>query len=346
MRNVMLVGTAVTRPGSVGTLYRLRPGGEWDTLSGIPLDAAVQAITPHPTREDWVYAATRKGLYRSTDGAETWQRLAVTDDAGVQFWSVSVSPFDPDVLFAGTAPVGFFRSDDGGDTWRRCGDYFPDRYDLKFGHSRAMRIAFHPTDPKRLYCAAEIQGFYASDDGGASWRPEVSGIEALAQNPRLQNKIETTDLLEGMYDAHSVCTSPAAPDSVFYICRMGIFESSDGCRTMRDLEVGRFAPFTYTRDMRLAAGQPEKVYACFSISSRSEAGALFTSDDLGRTWRRAMPVNARSTVMGFGVHATDAAGVIAVTRGGQVFFTTDGSASWTETQLPADAGDGFCAAIL
>jgi hypothetical protein len=38
--------------------------------------------------------------------------------------------------------------------------------------------------------------------------------------------------------------------------------------------------------------------------------------------------------------------VITVTRGGQVFFTTDGCQSWTEKPLPSSAGDAFCAAML
>lgn len=345
MRKLKLVGTAVTRPGAIGSLYVLREGGDWQLAHGIPADAAVQALTPHPTQPDTVYAAARKGLYRSQDAGETWQRLHVTDD-DVQFWSLAIHPQNPELLFAGTAPVGFHRSEDGGETWQRCGEPFADRYDLKFGHSRAMRVAFHPTDAQVMYCAAEINGFYLSEDGGRSWRAEVRGIEALAQQPRWQNKLETDDPFEGMYDAHSVCTSPAAPNSVFYICRLGVFESSDRGRTFRDLEVGRFAPFTYTRDMRLAAGRPRQAYACFSISSRSEAGALYGTVDLGQSWSRVMPVDARSTVMGFGVHATDPDGVIAVTRGGQVFFTTDGCRTWDEKQLPADAGDAFCGAIL
>jgi photosystem II stability/assembly factor-like uncharacterized protein len=345
MRNVVLVGTAVTRPNSVGTLFRLDPGGDWNTVEGIPPDASVQAITPHPERDNVVYAAARKGIYRSTDSGQTWQRLKVTDD-DVQFWSLAVHPKNPEVLVAGSAPVGFYRSDDGGGTWRRCGPHHPDRYNLRFGHSRAMRVAFSPADPRVLYCAGEINGFYVSEDGGESWRLEASGLEELVKLPHLKNKIETDDLAEGIYDAHAVCTTPAAPDSVFYVCRMGLFESKDLGRTWRDLEVGKQAPFDYSRDMRIVAGQPRHAYACFSISSRSEAGALFQTEDLGATWRRAMPHDAPSTVMGFGLHVTDPAGGAGVTRAGQVYYSTDASQTWAEKQLPANAGDGFCAAIL
>lgn len=346
MRDTLFVGTAVTRPGAVGTMYRSRGGGDWEIPHGIPEDAAVQAITPHPTRENVVFAATRKGVYRSTDAGQTWHRLEVTEKQ-VQFWSVVVSPHDPDVLFAGTAPVGFYRSTDGGETWKQCGAQHPERFDISFGGSRTMRIAFHPTDPQVLYAASEINGFFLSEDGGESWRAEPEGILALAALPHLKNTELTDDDKEGMFDAHSVCTTPAKPDSVFYICRLGIFESTDRGKTLNDLQVGKFAPFSYTRDCRVVAGKPESMYACFSISSRSEAGALYRTDDIGQTWHRAgPPENAKSTVMGFGVHVSDPGGLVAVTRHGQVFSTVDGATTWREQQLPADAGDAFCGAII
>lgn len=346
MRKVMLVGTASTRPEAVGSMYRLTPGGEWQLADGMPRDCSVQAITPHPTRENLIYAATRKGVYRSNDGGQSWGRLNVTDE-NVQFWTVVVHPHNPDVLFAGSGPVGFYRSDDGGDSWRKCQANHPERFKISFGNSRVMRIAFHPTNPQVMYAVAEINGFLVSEDGGDSWRGVEEGLVALSKQPHLKSKIETDDDAEGMFDAHSVCTTPARPDSLFYICRLGIFESTDKGRTFRDLEVGKFAPFAYTRDCRFVYGQPEKMYACFSISSRSAAGALYGSDDLGETWYRAdSQVDPRSTMMGFGTHVTDPRGVITVTRGGQVFFTTDGCESWTEKQLPAEAGDAFCGAIL
>lgn len=346
MRNSVFVGTAVTRPDAVGTLYRLTDDGVWESVPEIPDDASVQAITPHPSRQDTVLLATRKGLYRSTDAGESWARLDVTDEP-VHFWSVVVSPHDPDVLFAGTSPIGVFRSGDGGDNWQKCQAEIPERFNMTFGSSRAMRIAFHPVDPNVMYAVAEVNGLLISEDGGATWRAEPRGLSELAALPHLQNTELTDDPTEGMFDAHSVCTTPALPDSLFYIGRMGIFESHDRGKTLRDLEVGKSAPFSYTRDCRIAPDNPNKMYACFSISSRSSAGALYYSEDLGKSWQRAdAQVQARSTMMGFGLHVTDPDGIVTVTRGGQIFYTVDGAESWTERQLPSDAGDAFCGAIL
>jgi photosystem II stability/assembly factor-like uncharacterized protein len=345
MEKILFAGTAVTREGAIGSLYRKAPGGDWEKAADIPDSAAVQAIVQHPQRPHTLFAATRKGIYKSEDRGVSW-RLAKAPE-NTQFWSVEVDPRNPDHMFAGTSPVGVVESHDGGNTWAPCEVDNPERFDIRFGSSRVMRLAFHPTNPDVLYGIAEINGFMLSRDGGKTWKAEPQGLLALSELEHLKSRIETSDDAEGMFDAHAITTTSASPDSLFYLCRMGVFESQDLGRTMHDLEVKRFAPFFYCRDLRVVAGQPRKFYACFSIASRSNAGAVYTSDDLGKNWRRADPqVTAQSTIMGINVHGKDAGGVISVTRGGQVFYTFDGAENWTEAQLPADAGDAFCVAMI
>jgi photosystem II stability/assembly factor-like uncharacterized protein len=345
MRGVILVGTAVTRPGAMGSLYRLEAGGAFVRSPDLPADVAVQAITADPTDPDRVYIAARKGLFVSVDAGVSWSQLDAPAD--VQYWSLLVDPQNPDNLFVGTSPVGVLRSHDRGKTWEKCDCDPGERYTITFGSSRMMKLAFHPTNPDNLYGAAEINGFYTSSDGGVTWRRANEGIAKLAEDPKLQNRELTEDETEGMYDAHAVTTTSAKPDAAFYVCRMGIFETGDQGASMRDLEVGRFAPFRYTRDVRVAPHDPKTLYACFSIASRSRAGAMYRSADVGQTWTRADPdMAAKSTIMGFGVHVSEAGGIASVTRHGQVFYTFDDGARWQEAQLPDDAGDAFCAAVL
>jgi photosystem II stability/assembly factor-like uncharacterized protein len=346
MRGIIFAGTAVTRPDSIGTLYRLEHTGTWRTVAGIPPDAGAQAITPHPKQADVVFVATRVGVFKTTDAGLSWSKLNVPSQ-GQQFWSFAIHPRDPSRMFVGCSPVGFYRSQDGGENWLPCRCEHPERFKITFGGSRAMKVAFHPTDPNILYAAAEINGFLVSTDGGESWRAANEGVLQLAHVPALQNTELTDDPTEGMFDAHSVCTTPARPEAAYYGCRMGIFSTTNLGDTFRDLEVRRFAPFRYTRDVRVAADDPRTLYACFSIASRSETGAMYRSNDLGDNWARvdeAMTVS--STIMGFGVHVSDGRGVASATRHGQVFYTLDGCKSWTETRLPTNAGDAFCAAIL
>jgi len=346
MRGIVFAGTAVTRPDSVGSLYRLEPGREWRTVEGIPGDAGVQAITPHPANENVLFTATRKGIFKSEDAGITWSKLDAPTE-GMQYWSVLIHPADDNLMFAGTSPVGICRSDDGGRTWRRARCDHPEHFKMAFGNSRAMRIAAHPTDRNILYAVAEVNGLIVSSDGGETWTGSNEGVAELARDPKHWNRELTDDDTEGMYDAHAICTSAAQPDAAFYSCRMGIFSTTDRGKHMRDHDVGRFAPFRYSRDVRVACDDPRTIYTCFSISSRSNAGAMYRSRDLGETWTRVdASMTVRSTVMGIALHLTDPRGAVSVTRHGQVFYTMDGCETWTEKQLPPIAGDAFCAAML
>lgn len=346
MDRILFAGTAVTREGAIGSLYKLAHGSEWEKIKDIPDDAAVQAIVQHPKSGNIIFAATRKGIYKSEDKGQNWRRISGLPE-NFQFWSIEIDPRDPNHIFAGTSPIGVFESRDCGESWTACQVNHPERFQIRFGASRVMRLAFHPTDEKILYGIAEINGFMLSLDGGKTWNAETGGILELSKRDHLKSRIETDDDAEGMFDAHACTTTPAAPDAIFYLCRMGVFESSDLGKTMHDLEVKKFAPFSYCRDLRVVAGHPEKMYACFSIASRSNAGAVYTTDDLGKNWRRAdSEVNPLSTIMGINVHGKDAGGVISVTRGGQVFYSFDGSQSWHEKQLPFNAGDAFCVAMI
>src|SRR6266702_1949354 len=87
------------------------------------------------------------------------------------------------------------------------------RFMISFGDSRVMRIAFNPANPDVMYAVAEINGFLVSENGGETWRGEPEGLLELAKLAHLKSRIETDDDAEGVFDAHSVCTTPADPDA-------------------------------------------------------------------------------------------------------------------------------------
>jgi photosystem II stability/assembly factor-like uncharacterized protein len=353
MSSTLLVGTAVTRPGAVGTLYRSAGGGDWAPAAGIPLNTGVQAITAHPGQPGTVFAAARDGMYKSTDSGANWNKLNVPSQ-NEQFWSVSVHPRKPEVIFAGVSSVGAYRSDDGGNTWRRVGskDPMPELTDYskapKGVTSRLMRFCFDPANPDLMFAACETNGLIVSEDGGETWRDQSQALIELAdKHDNLKSAIITPNHTEGILDGHAVMMTPAKPGVVFYSCRMGLFSSADKGKSWHNHDIGRFAPFSYCRDLRLALDDPKTFYIPMSIGSRSDAGAFYRSADLGVNWERVdQPVTAKSTIMSMNLHPTDPKRAIYLTRGGQIMWTEDRCASWNEKQLPSDAGDGFCAAIV
>jgi photosystem II stability/assembly factor-like uncharacterized protein len=328
-----------------GGLFRQTAGSPgWESLTkGLPEPVSVQAITLDPTNPDVIFAGTQDGPYKSTDGGTTWTRTDFPRD--LQVWSIAVHPRDRRVLYAGTSPVGVFRSEDGGATWRALPNVKqPDRITMSFA-CRVMRLGIVPGARDTIYAALEVGGVMRSLDGGEHWDDCAGHLAALAEKPHLKSKIQSDSEAEGMLDAHALLVSDAAPGSVFLAVRMGLFRSDDQGTTWQDLEVGRFSPLTYGRDIRLSPQDGLTLYACLSPAARSEDGSVYRSADLGTSWTRFdHGVKARATMMGVALHPRDPAQVYCASRCGQVFGTRDGGRTWTESQLPDGIDDVYAIA--
>jgi photosystem II stability/assembly factor-like uncharacterized protein len=339
------VGAAQWSKGMLGGLFRRAvDDARWEPLTrGLPAVTNVQAITVHPTNADVVYVATQDGPYRSTDRGERWERLGFP--GGIQVWSILVHPANPRILYAGTSPVGVHRSDDGGDTWRPLSVNQPERVKMRSFACRVMRLAADPASADELYATLEVGGVMRSLDGGKSWEDCSAGLLKLAERPHLKSRIDSDTDIEGMMDGHALCVSAARPGTVFLAVRMGLFRSEDRGASWQDMEVGRFSPLTYARDVRVAPHDPRVLYACLSPAARSEDGSLYRSQDLGETWTRFdRGVKATRTMMAVALHPRDPDQVYCAARSGQVFGTRDGGRTWHEQSLPEGVQDVYAIA--
>ena len=117
------------------------------------------------------------GVFKSTDGGRTWQRLAAQPGSRRMFYGLAVDPTAPKRLYWGAcgAGGGLYRSDDGGATWSRV-----------FGNeSWVFNVAVSPTGV--VYCPGA--NLWRSDDHGATWRKLTSfegstAIVGLEINPK------------------------------------------------------------------------------------------------------------------------------------------------------------------
>lgn len=192
--HVVWVGTGEAnnqRSSSWGDgVYKSDDGGKTWHHMGLGGSQHVGGFAIDPRDENVVFVAAlgplwgsgeERGLFRSTDGGETWDKvLYVGEHTGVV--DVVMDPRDPDRIFAaayqrerrnwsfvgGGPEGGVYLSEDGGGTWRQLRNGLPDPDVGKIG------FAISPSNPDVVYAVIEAQersqtGLYRSADGGASW---------------------------------------------------------------------------------------------------------------------------------------------------------------------------------
>jgi len=175
-------------------VYVSHDGGDnWEN-AGLKTSEHIGKIVIHPEDSDTVWVAAEgplwssggeRGLYKTTDGGETWTRTLVGDE-GDDIWTgvtdIEIDPRDPNVLYAvtwqrhrtvaayvgGGPNSGIHRSTDGGETWQKLSGGLPK------GNLGKIGLAISPQDPDVLYAAIELNqregGVWRSADRGASWQ--------------------------------------------------------------------------------------------------------------------------------------------------------------------------------
>jgi photosystem II stability/assembly factor-like uncharacterized protein len=163
------------------------------------------------------------GIYRSTDGGESWRRRGLEDSGTTG--RIVTHPTDPDVvyvaaggsLFNAGGERGIYKTTNGGRTWRRI--LAPET-----PFTGGTDLAMDPRDPDRLYAAMwdhrrepDVRtyggvgsGLFRTDDGGRTWK-------------RLENVVtktpgDTTGLVsDASLGRIGVALAPSNPDRVYVI---------------------------------------------------------------------------------------------------------------------------------
>ncbi|HUP88334.1 MAG TPA: hypothetical protein VM100_03245 [Longimicrobiales bacterium] len=241
--NIIYVGSGegLQRPDlSVGDgIYKSTDAGVTWTHLGLRDGQQIPMIVVDPRNPDRLFVAvlghpyganTERGIFRSTDGGKSFQRVLYRDEntGGIE---VQFDPSNADVVYAALweqrqgpwengvttgKGSGFYKSTDGGNTWKQIGKGLPS------GDEGVGRIGFgmSPSQPNRLYAVVSsppaMGGIYRSDDGGENW-------QRVNPDPRLWSR-------EG--DFNEIKVDPTNAD-VAYVANIMSWKTSDGGKTFQ-----------------------------------------------------------------------------------------------------------------
>ena len=280
-------------PSAWGGLFRSRDrGARWLPLNegrfiGGALGLAISPVDPHH-----LLLATDSGLLRSRNGGRDWQAEA----PAVLYGSVFAVAFDRDGARAlASTAQGLFRTDDGL-TWRRT--------PLSKEALPARAIA-----AGRAGCAyvAGANGFWRSDDWGASWTADSDGLP------------------DGPVTAPVIAAGP--PAVIWVVAGGRLWRRADGARAWEPSDAGM--PEGRVETVAAGAADPARLWA-------AAANQVYRSDDRGRSWMPAgQPLPEPNTsVRGIVVAAAESAIVLTTHRG--LYRSADNGRTWDlqEGMLP------------
>ena len=142
-----------------------RKTGAFATGSRFPRWPSIRAIRIACLRRCWgiPYGANEeRGIYRSTDGGQTWKKV-LSKDANTGGSDVAIDPAHPDVVYAALwesrlgpwedgnqydgTHGGLFKSTDGGETWKQLTKGLPENL-------VQIQVAIAPSDHESALCHA------------------------------------------------------------------------------------------------------------------------------------------------------------------------------------------------
>lgn len=220
-------------------------------------------------------------IMKSTDGGNCWR--VVNSDAdfigngdGRYYGDViEVSPFEKDIVLAGSYSKGIYLSKDEGETWSPMG---------LFGMPIGV-LKFHPLKPKYVFAGVrnrfphieylKTEGkildnkgkLYLSTDNGQSWNKMCES--------------EEYDIVDLAFDYDN-------PDILYIMTTDAIYRTNDNGRTMKKILIGKQAlygngfSFVYTHP-----SFPNKIFSCYktpTIYKGIPDLPIIVSEDHGESW--------------------------------------------------------------
>ena len=242
---------------------------------------------PHE-RGTFYFGACAGGVWKTTSGGSYWENVSDGYFNTSAIGALEVAHSDPNVIYAGTGEAclrgnishgdGVYKSTDGGATWTNTG----------LADTRHIgRIAVDPTNADIVFVAAfghawgrnEERGVYRTKDGGKTWqkvlyKSDKAGAVDVSLDPS-NPRVVYASIWQAQRYPHTLDSGGE---------ESGIWRSLDGGDTWEDITRNPGLPTGILGKIGVAASgaRDGRVWALIE----AEDGALFRSDDYGKTWDR------------------------------------------------------------
>jgi photosystem II stability/assembly factor-like uncharacterized protein len=273
-------------PNEERGVFRTTDGGAtWERVLFLDADTGAYDVDVDPAHPQVVYATFWQGrqgpweygnaygggnggIFKSTDGGDTWEKLAGGLPETITSANLAIAPSRPDRLCALLATTlssgyqsgegqGLYRSDDAGATWESVTD--DPRPLMRIGGGDLPMVGVDPQDPDTVYSTAIVT--VRSTDGGKTW-------VSLRGAP-------------GGDDYQNVWVDPEDSSVILLAADQGAVVSVDGGATWSSWYNQPTAQLYHVQashdfPYRVCSGQQESGSVC--IASRGDSGAITFRD--------------------------------------------------------------------
>ena len=346
--------------GTGGLMKTTDNGATFDAVFEHEPVAAMGAVAVAPSDPKVVWVGTGEandrnseswgdGVYRSTDGGETWVHSGLEKSRTIA--RIVVHPTDPNTAWAAVmgdmwtfgGERGLYKTADAGKSWTRL-LAAPAPFDDRTG---CGDVAVDPSDPNTIYAVLyarrrtpwsfasgpivtdgkDVGGIFKSTDGGATWKklekglPERTnriGLALYAKNPKIVYAVVGSD--EG-----------GTPDIRDVESKLGgVFRSDDGGESWTRESGLDPRPF-YFSQIRVDPSNDQRVYVL--------GFALHVSDDGGKTWREDLGQKLHPDLHAMAIDPRNPKRILLGTDGG-AYQTFDAGQVWAHLNRMA-AGEFY-----
>jgi photosystem II stability/assembly factor-like uncharacterized protein len=268
IRGTMITGNGIYKSTDAGKTWHFVGLGDTHTISNIVVD---------PKNPDIVYASSMghvfvpnpdRGVFKSTDGGKTWQKVLFVDDKTGAI-NLVMDPSNPDVLYAamwqayrtpwslssGGPGSGLYKTTDGGAHWTNI------THGAGFAKDVLGRIgvSVSASHPNIVYAIVQAKdgGVFRSEDAGKTWK-RVNDEWMLRQRA---------------FYYMAIFADPKDPNTVYAPEVDALFVSHDGGKTWKKLH-------TPHGDNHVVWINPDNT----NILLEGNDGGATVSTDGGKTW--------------------------------------------------------------